>query len=143
MTSPEEKLCIVAFPSDNKTEIGGGTGCHAADFAAIGLCGAFAYVSLMTRLYTCLCSVPKIKSSKDQTSVRRLTGHTVIWEASLQIVLLHCMNVIFRYSLAAAAQLITLGPDQNQKMALTQWRYEYKSLLVVKVAKLQRREKDL
>ena len=103
MTSPEEKLCIVAFPSDNKTEIGGGTGCHAADFAAIGLCGAFAYVSLMTRLYTCLCSVPKIKSSKDQTSVRRLTGHTVIWEASLQIVLLHCMNVIFRYSLAAAA----------------------------------------
>ena len=81
MTSSEEKLCIVAFANDNKT-LGddiGGNGCHAADFTAIGLCGAFAYVSLMVGLYTCLCSVPNNKPS-DVHTTGRLTGHTVIWE---------------------------------------------------------------
>ena len=36
---------------------GGESGCGATDFTAIGLCGAFAYVSLMVRLYAWLCSV--------------------------------------------------------------------------------------
>ena len=81
MATSEEKLCIIAFANDNQT-LGddiGGNGCHAADYTAIGLCGAFAYVSLMARLYTCLCSVPKNKTSNVQTC-RRLAGHTVIWE---------------------------------------------------------------
>ena len=90
MASSEEKLCIVAFANDNNTlgdEIGS-NGCHAADFTAIGLCGAFAYVSLMARLYTCLCSVPRIKTSNVQTS-GRLTGHTAIWEGGRQLQTYH------------------------------------------------------
>ena len=86
MTSSEEKLCIVAFANDNKTLADGigGNGCHAADFTAIGVCGAFAYVSLMAGLYTCLCSVPKNKASNAHNG-GRLSGHTVIWEGRTKI----------------------------------------------------------
>ena len=79
MTSQEdEKLCLVALASDNKS-VSGDIGCHAADFTAIGLCGAFAYVSLMARLYSCLCSVNKNKAS-DTRACGRLAAHTVIWD---------------------------------------------------------------
>ena len=84
MTSQEEeKLCLVALANDNKS-VSANDGCHAADFTAIGLCGAFAYVSLMARLYSCLCRVPKIKTSNART-YGRLAGHTVIWDGRIRV----------------------------------------------------------
>ena len=82
MTSQgDEKLCLVANANDNKS-VSGSDGCHAADFTAIGLCGAFAYVSLMARLYSCICSVNKNKTS-DMRTYGRLAGHTVIWDGKV------------------------------------------------------------
>ena len=90
MTSQEEeKLCLFALANDNKSlydDIGANDGCHAADFTAIGLCGAFAYVSLMARLYSCLCSVTRSKTPDTRVCGRgRLAGHTVIWEGRMRV----------------------------------------------------------